>query len=76
MTDYQSSVHTKGQNQSTGSVETFIWKNFGQLQGDNRLVYFDLNDSDEAVLAPVSSVGIEDLSLPSGYLRDIFGVYR
>ena len=28
--------------------------NFGSYKGDNRLVYFDLNDFDEAVLAPVS----------------------
>ena len=29
-------------------------ENFGSFKGDNRLVYFDLNDFDEAVLAPVS----------------------
>jgi len=28
-------------------------ENFGAYKGDNRLVYFDLNDFDEAVLAPV-----------------------
>lgn len=28
-------------------------ENFGSYRGDNRLVYFDLNDFDEAVLAPV-----------------------
>ena len=28
--------------------------NFGSYKGDNRLVYFDLNDFDEAVLAPAS----------------------
>jgi len=27
-------------------------ENFGSFKGDNRLVYFDLNDFDEAVLAP------------------------
>ena len=27
-------------------------ENFGRYKGDNRLVYFDLNDFDEAVLAP------------------------
>lgn len=27
-------------------------ENFGSYKGDNRLVYFDLNDFDEAVLAP------------------------
>ncbi|MCW3126766.1 MAG: hypothetical protein JWO03_2424 [Bacteroidetes bacterium] len=29
-------------------------ENFGSFKGDNRLVYFDINDFDEAVLAPVS----------------------
>lgn len=29
-------------------------ENFGSYKGDNRLAYFDLNDFDEAVLAPVS----------------------
>ena len=29
-------------------------ENFGTFKGDNRLVYFDLNDFDEANLAPVS----------------------
>jgi len=29
-------------------------ENFGSYKGDNRLVYFDVNDFDEAVLAPVS----------------------
>lgn len=28
-------------------------ENFGSFKGDNRLVYFDINDFDEAVLAPV-----------------------
>lgn len=28
------------------------FENFGSYKGDNRLVYFDLNDFDEAVLAP------------------------
>ena len=27
-------------------------ENFGSYKGDNRLVYFDLNDFDEALLAP------------------------
>ena len=27
-------------------------ENFGSYKGDNRLVYFDLNDFDEAILAP------------------------
>ena len=29
-------------------------ENFGSFKSDNRLVYFDLNDFDEAVLGPVS----------------------
>ncbi|WP_428331734.1 DUF2252 domain-containing protein [Mucilaginibacter sp.] len=29
-------------------------ENFGSYKGDNKLVYFDLNDFDEAVLAPAS----------------------
>ncbi|MCW3078160.1 MAG: hypothetical protein JWO32_2769 [Bacteroidetes bacterium] len=29
-------------------------ENFGSFKGDNRLVYFDLNDFDEAILAPAS----------------------
>ena len=29
-------------------------ENYGSYKGDNRLVYFDLNDFDEAILAPVS----------------------
>ena len=29
-------------------------ENFGSYKGDNRLAYFDINDFDEAVLAPVS----------------------
>src|SRR5215475_12185586 len=29
-------------------------ENFGAFKGDNRLVYFDLNDFDEACLAPLT----------------------
>src|SRR6202023_1394426 len=29
-------------------------ENFGSYKGDNRLAYFDINDFDEAALAPVS----------------------
>src|SRR5439155_13621635 len=29
-------------------------ENFGSYKGDNRLVYFDVNDFDEAALAPAS----------------------
>ena len=46
-------------------------ENFGSYKGDNRLVYFDLNDFDEAVLAPciwdlirvVASISVAGLSL-------------
>ncbi len=30
------------------------WQNLGSYKGDNRLVYFNINDFDEAVLAPCS----------------------
>jgi len=30
------------------------WENFGSYKGDNRQVYFDINDFDEAALAPAS----------------------
>src|ERR1700731_2951028 len=30
------------------------FENFGSYKGDNRLVYFDINDFDEAALAPVT----------------------
>src|SRR5580692_10359026 len=29
-------------------------ENFGSYKGDNRLVYFDMNDFDEALLSPIS----------------------
>ena len=29
-------------------------ENFGSFKGDNRLVYFDLNDCDEGILGPAS----------------------
>ncbi|WP_035059126.1 DUF2252 domain-containing protein [Andreprevotia chitinilytica] len=48
-------------------------ENFGSYKGDNRLVYFDINDFDEAVLAPATwdlvrfltsvILGMEDLKL-------------
>lgn len=41
--------------------DPFVWvcgdlhlENFGSYKGDNRLVYFDINDFDEAALAPCS----------------------
>src|SRR3569833_48391 len=33
-------------------------ENFGSYKGDNKLVYFDMNDFDEAVLAPASYEGV------------------
>jgi uncharacterized protein (DUF2252 family) len=49
-------------------------ENFGSYKGDNRLVYFDINDFDEAALAPASwelvrlaasvHVGLEALGMP------------
>ncbi len=51
-------------------------ENFGCYKGDNRLVYFDLNDFDEAVLAPATwelgrwltsiMVAAKSLQLPKG----------
>jgi uncharacterized protein (DUF2252 family) len=51
-------------------------ENFGSYKGDNRLVYFDINDFDEAALAPATwelvrlaaslHVGLEALGLPAG----------
>ena len=50
-------------------------ENFGSYKADNRLVYFDVNDFEEAVLAPASRdlvrllasvrVGAESVGLPS-----------
>lgn len=49
-------------------------ENFGSYKGDNRLVYFDLNDFDEAALAPATwelvrlvasvHVGLEEQGMP------------
>jgi len=54
-------------------------ENFGSFKGDNRLVYFDLNDFDEAILAPclweisrmVTSIfiGFDDLRISSKEAR-------
>lgn len=56
-------------------------ENFGSFKGDNRLVYFDLNDFDEAALAPaafdlarlLTSVLLagESLNLDANPLRDL-----
>src|SRR6201991_3064606 len=64
-------------------------ENFGSYKGDNRLVYFDVNDFDEAALAPASwdlvrllasvRVGAERLSIgpcESGALcKDFLAAY-
>ena len=64
-------------------------ENFGSYKADNRLVYFDVNDFEEAVLAPASRdlvrllasvrVGAESVGLPSaraGQLcRTLLGAY-
>jgi len=52
------------------------WENVGAFKGDNRLSYFDINDFDEACLAPVTFdlarlaasvfVGARDLGLSGG----------
>lgn len=56
-------------------------ENFGSYKGDNRLVYFDLNDFDEASLAPCTwdllrfltslLVGAETLKLKDTQARDL-----
>ena len=56
-------------------------ENFGSYKGDNRLVYFDVNDFDESALAPASwdlvrfltslRVGAEDLALSDSKARTL-----
>jgi uncharacterized protein (DUF2252 family) len=56
-------------------------ENFGSYKGDNRLVYFDVNDFDESALAPASwdlvrfltslRVGAEDLALRDSKARTL-----
>jgi uncharacterized protein (DUF2252 family) len=56
-------------------------ENFGSYKGDNRLVYFDINDFDEAVLAPASRdlarllasvwIGADSVGLPSARARKL-----
>ena len=60
-------------------------ENFGSYKGDNRLEYFDLNDFDEAVLAPALweiarmttsiFVGFGDLKIPAPETRDTAGFF-
>lgn len=60
-------------------------ENFGSYKGDNRLVYFDINDFDEAALAPASwdlirfltslRVGAESISVKSGEARRLCEVF-
>ena len=48
-------------------------ENFGSYKGDNRLVYFDINDFDEAALAPVSWDLVRLLTSLLGRRRDALG---
>ncbi|PZF74355.1 DUF2252 domain-containing protein [Taibaiella soli] len=60
-------------------------ENFGSYKGDNKLVYFDVNDFDEAVLAPftwdvarmVTSIliGGKVLNIPNDGIRKMAGMY-
>jgi uncharacterized protein (DUF2252 family) len=60
-------------------------ENFGSYKGDNRLVYFDLNDFDEAVLAPaawelarmVTSIGVafDTLDIDAEITRRMMNLY-
>lgn len=64
-------------------------ENFGSYKGDNRLVYFDINDFDEAALAPATwelvrlaaslCVGLMDLGMSNkratGLVEDLIGAY-
>lgn len=57
------------------------WQNFGCYKGDNRLVYFNINDFDEAVLAPCTwdlarllvsiRVGAHALAMKESYANSI-----
>jgi uncharacterized protein (DUF2252 family) len=59
-------------------------ENFGSYKGDNRLVYFDINDFDEAALAPASwelvrlaaslHVGLEAQGLPGEHVGGLVEV--
>ncbi|WP_184528552.1 DUF2252 domain-containing protein [Variovorax sp. Sphag1AA] len=60
-------------------------ENFGSYKGDNRLVYFDINDFDEAALAPASwdlirfltslRVGAESIAVRSREARKLCEVF-
>src|SRR5271155_1960935 len=60
-------------------------ENFGTYKGDNRLVYFDMNDFDEAVLAPVAwevvrmvtsiFIGCENVGIPGKETEQIAALF-
>src|SRR5678816_698175 len=60
-------------------------ENFGSYKGDNGLVYFDVNDFNEAVLAPVSwelarmatsiFVGFDDLQISQRETEDLASLF-
>lgn len=60
-------------------------ENFGSYKGDNRLVYFDLNDFDESALAPASwelvrmlasiELGAADMGMPAEAAPDLCNVF-
>lgn len=60
-------------------------ENFGSYKGDNHLVYFDLNDFDEGVLAPAAwelarivtsiLVGFDSLGFDAGMAKKTAGMY-
>src|SRR5258706_1409197 len=60
-------------------------ENFGTYKGDNRLVYFDLNDFDEAMLAPatwevarmVTSIfsGLDSVGIKKKEARQVAGMF-
>lgn len=61
------------------------FENFGAYKGDNRLVYFDLNDFDESVLAPCTwdvtrfltslRIGARGYQLPDRVIRRLCGAF-
>ena len=60
-------------------------ENFGSYKGDNRLVYFDVCDFDEAALAPLSwdlvrfltslRVGVDSLSIGASRMRSLCQIF-
>ena len=60
-------------------------ENFGSYKGDNRLVYFDINDFDEAALAPASwdlvrmltslRIGADELGVKPSHAEGLCGLF-